>query len=204
MEETLARVVQITIAISVAFGVVLWFSLVVWAYRDIVRRTDSALVQIFSTVLVILGFVPGAIVYLLLRPNETLAERYQREVESTFLEHEMSSAPVCPECETLIRDEYQFCPNCGLELRQACPSCGRLAEIDWQVCAFCGVDLDQPARQRDGASPIYANSPSDVNASEWEVELEPTGQTQDSGDLQHKDFDWETVARSEHQGKRQP
>lgn len=197
MEETLARVVQITIAISVAFGVVLWFSLVVWAYRDIVRRTDSALVQIFSTVLVILGFVPGAIVYLLLRPNETLTERYQREVESTFLEHEMSSAPVCPECDTLIRDEYQFCPNCGLELRQSCPSCGRLAEVDWQVCAFCGVDLEQHA----SASPGYDGARANVNASEWEVELEPTGQAQDTGDLPRKDFDWETVARSEHQGK---
>lgn len=200
MEETLARVVQITIAILVAFGVVLWFSLVVWAYRDVVRRTESALVQIFSTVLVILGFVPGAIVYLLLRPSETLEERYQREVESSFLEHELSTTPLCPECDTPIRDEYRFCPTCGLELRCNCPSCGRLAEIDWQVCAFCGIDLTRASRR---SVPDAASQPETTGeVSEWEVELEANPSPNDTGELPEREFDWETVARSEQSARK--
>jgi F0F1-type ATP synthase membrane subunit c/vacuolar-type H+-ATPase subunit K/RNA polymerase subunit RPABC4/transcription elongation factor Spt4 len=139
VEENLARILQFTLALLAAFGVALWFGLAVWAYRDITARTSNAVAQIFATLLVALGFVPGAVVYLLLRPRETLADSAQRSIEEEYLAQELASAPACPTCGTHIRDEFLFCSECGTALRRNCQACGRLVDLDWKMCPFCGV-----------------------------------------------------------------
>ena len=139
MEENLARIFQFTIAIAAAFSVALWFGLAVWAYRDIAARTNNPIAQVFATLLVVLGFVPGAVVYLLLRPRETLAEGEQRVIEEEYLAQELASVPLCPTCAAHIRDEFLFCAECGTALRRNCHGCGRLVDLDWKMCPYCGV-----------------------------------------------------------------
>lgn len=191
MEETIARLFQFTAAISVAFMVALWFALAVWTYRDINRRSQVASVQIFSTLLAVLGFLPGVVVYLLMRPRETLDERYQREVEEAYLERELNSQPACPNCSSAVDREFQYCPSCGETLKHGCPNCGRLVEIGWRVCAHCGESLrDRSAR-----------SGTDQDSSEWEVNLnEPVTASPDGAKSTSRTFDWETAARSENRG----
>lgn len=191
MEETLARLFQLTAAFSVAFLVALWFALAVWTFRDITRRTNSATVQIFSTLLGLLGFLPGVVVYLLMRPRETLAESYQREVEEAYLEQELASQPACPTCDTPIDREFQFCPSCGTTLKHGCPNCGRLVEMGWRICAHCGENLGSRG----------SRSRQDSESAEWEVNLnDPAPSTGDEAAPASRGFDWETAARSENQG----
>lgn len=125
---------------TVAFGIALWFAMAVWTYRDISTRSENPMVQIFSTLVVVLGFLPGLVIYLLLRPRETLEASYQRAIEEDYLAQELNSTPMCPTCGRIIRDEFIFCPSCGTEMRQACHSCGRLVDADWIVCAYCGAE----------------------------------------------------------------
>lgn len=151
MEENLARILQFTLALLAAFGVALWFGLAVWAYRDITARTSNVIAQVFATLLVALGFVPGAVVYLLLRPRETLADAEQRTIEEEYLAQELAGVPACPTCGNHIRDEFLFCSECGTALRRNCHACGRLVDLDWKMCPFCGVPQPDWAAERQPA-----------------------------------------------------
>lgn len=138
MEDTLARLLQVAIAFTVAFGAALWFALIVWTYRDITTRTRSTIAQIASTLLAVLLFVPGVVVYLLLRPRETLREQQDRAVEDEVLFRELDSGQQCSGCGGALRDDFVFCPRCGTQARDACTACRRLIELSWAVCPFCG------------------------------------------------------------------
>lgn len=138
MEETIARLVQGFIAFGLAYTVALWVALVLWTWRDIAARSDSALVQIVSTLVVALFFAPGAVIYLMLRPRETLDEAYQRSVAEEYLIQDLEEFPACPACRRPIRDDYVFCPHCRVELRRPCAGCGRLIDLRWDACAYCG------------------------------------------------------------------
>lgn len=138
MEDTLARLLQIAIAFLLAFSAALWFALIVWTYRDITTRTRSTVAQIASTLLAVVLFVPGVVVYLLLRPRETLREQQDRAVEDEVLFRELDTGQQCAGCGGALRDDFVFCPRCGAQARDACQSCRRLIEISWAVCPFCG------------------------------------------------------------------
>lgn len=45
MPENLERILQITIALVGAYITAFWFTLVVWTFRDIQKRTRDVLVQ---------------------------------------------------------------------------------------------------------------------------------------------------------------
>lgn len=193
MEESIARVFQVGVAIAAAFSVALWFALSVWTYRDITQRSENMLVQIFSTLVVVVGFIPGVLIYLLLRPKDTLEERYQRAIEEDYLEQELNSLPLCPTCRLGIRDEYIFCPRCGSVLRRTCTKCGRLVDSDWVLCAYCGTDLPERAgKDADSADviPVPAASNPDrgriVSVPTWEIDMEddiPGSAGGDTGEL---------------------
>ncbi len=64
----------------------LWLALVIWVARDIVNRSNNLLVQVFYILLNLLFPVFGLILYLVLRPQRTLLEKYYDEVEHEFFE----------------------------------------------------------------------------------------------------------------------
>ena len=176
MEETFARALQFIVAGFAAFGVALWFALAVWTYRDIEQRSSNVAVQVLATLVVVLGFIPGAVIYLLLRPRETASDRYQREVEESYLAQELAATEGCPRCGRFVDDEFIFCPDCGSTLRRTCPSCGRFAGSDWSVCAYCRHDLrhrrSAVPNGRRSESPASAASRRYPNTDDWEIDLE--------------------------------
>lgn len=139
MEEVLARVLQLFVALTGAYALALWFALIVWTYRDITSRTTNAVTQIFSTLVVVLFFVPGAIIYLILRPRETLDDAFQRTMEEEYLLQDLDDFPVCPSCRRSVRDDFMYCPHCRTELRLPCIGCHRLVDVRWESCPYCGV-----------------------------------------------------------------
>ena len=56
-----------------AFIITFWLSLIFWAYRDIRKRTGDRLMQMLAVIIVTILFLPGVLVYLILRPHEEIA-----------------------------------------------------------------------------------------------------------------------------------
>jgi len=122
-----------------AFLAALWISLVVWTYRDIRTRARDPLVQTLATLLVAVLNLPGVLVYLILRPQRTLDEDYQKTLEEEALLQALEDLPLCPGCERRVKDEWQVCPNCHTKLKKNCENCDRLMELPWNICPYCGT-----------------------------------------------------------------
>jgi RNA polymerase subunit RPABC4/transcription elongation factor Spt4 len=144
LEEVIARVLQLFLALTGAYALALWFALVVWTYRDITARSNNMATHIFSTLVVVLFFVPGAIIYLILRPRETLDEVFQRTMEEEYLLQDLDDFPVCPSCRRAVRDDFLYCPHCRSQLRHACVACHRLVDVRWDACPYCAAPQFEP------------------------------------------------------------
>ena len=138
-ETLIARGLQILVALGGAYLVATWFVLAVWTFRDIESRSRSVVTQVFSTLLVVLFWVPGWLLYRLLRPKETLDEAYQRSLEEEYLLNDLQELPLCPSCNHFVDDEWRLCPHCNTQLREDCSNCGRLIDLKWDVCPYCGT-----------------------------------------------------------------
>jgi len=154
--ETAARGAQFLLAIGIAYVIALWFALVAWTFRDIESRSRSVFTQVFSTLLVVLFFVPGLMLYLILRPKETLDQAFQRALEEEYLLQDLDDLPLCPGCQRAVDPEFVLCPHCQTGLRGPCPSCSRLVDLRWEVCPYCAVPVDRTALQDapDGAETV--------------------------------------------------
>ena len=96
--ETIFQSATVLVALAGAYVVAFWFVLIVWTYRDIESRSASVVTQVFSTLLVVLFFVPGVLLYLILRPKETLDQAFQRSLEEEYLLQDLEELPLCPSC----------------------------------------------------------------------------------------------------------
>lgn len=132
-----------------AFIAALWIALVIWTYRDIRSRARDPLVQILSALLVAVLNLPGVLVYIILRPQRTLEEEYQRTLEEEALLQTLEDLPLCPGCERRVRDGWQVCPNCHTKLKKPCNKCSKLMELPWNLCPYCGTPA--PGVRRENA-----------------------------------------------------
>jgi RNA polymerase subunit RPABC4/transcription elongation factor Spt4 len=121
-----------------AFLAALWLSVIIWTYRDIKSRARDTLVYILATLVVALLSLPGLLIYLVLRPQYTLEEEYQRSLEEEALLQAVENKALCPGCERNIKEEWQVCPNCHTRLKKPCLHCGKLMDLPWNVCPYCG------------------------------------------------------------------
>src|SRR5215475_2428379 len=83
--QTLSNLLGVVIGYVVTFLIVFWISLVVWTFRDVRSRTQDFLTQILATLLVAVFFVCGLFIYMILRPRQTMAEVYERQLEEESL-----------------------------------------------------------------------------------------------------------------------
>ncbi len=120
--------------------------LTIWAFRDIRSRTRDPFAQVLATVLVGVVPVAGILVYLMLRPKETLSEAYVRALEEEALLSSIENQEFCPTCGRRVDADMQWCPSCHAKLRNACGNCGRAVHLSWDLCPYCGVGLtpEQP------------------------------------------------------------
>ncbi len=139
--NTLQGFVGPLIGCTVAFVVIFWLSLLIWTYRDIRSRTQDTLTQILSTALVFVFFVGGLFIYMILRPRQTLAEIYERQLEEESLLAEMTERQTCSNCHARIESDFQVCPSCSQKLKRPCPKCERLLELRWTFCPYCATNV---------------------------------------------------------------
>lgn len=121
-----------------AYAVLLWAASVLWAYRDIRRRTEDVSVQVLAVGIVLLLPFLGIPLHLILRPPQTLAEKYERTLEEEFLRRDLEEQFVCPECQRPIEPDYLFCPHCHTQLRRRCDACQKVVDLTWRICPYCG------------------------------------------------------------------
>lgn len=122
-----------------AFIAALWLSLIIWTYRDIRQRARDPLARILAVLVVAVLFLPGILIYLILRPPRTLEDEYQHTLEEEALLQSIEESTLCPGCGRRIKDNWTVCPNCHTKLRKACHQCGKLMELPWNLCPFCGT-----------------------------------------------------------------
>ncbi len=139
--DTLNKVLGIVIGFLVAFVVIFWISLIIWTFRDIRSRTQDLLSQILATLLVAVFFIGGLFIYMILRPRQTLAEIYERQLEEESLLAEMTERSTCTNCHARVESDFQICPSCGQKIKRPCPKCERLLELRWTFCPYCATNL---------------------------------------------------------------
>lgn len=133
---------------SAAFLAALWLSLVFWTYRDIKARARDPLARILAVLVVAVLFLPGIVIYWILRPRYTLEEEYQMTLEEEALLQSIEETPTCPGCGRHIKESWIICPNCHTKLRKVCLHCGKLMELPWNLCPYCGTPAPGMRRER--------------------------------------------------------
>ncbi len=151
-----------------AFLAALWLSLVIWTYRDIRRRARDPLARILAVIVVAALFLPGIVVYLILRPPRTLEEEYQHTLEEEALLQAIEDAALCPGCGRRVKDNWLVCPNCHTKLKKNCHQCGKLMDLPWNLCPYCGTPA--PGMRREGLTLDDALRPIPVEEEELETE----------------------------------
>ncbi len=143
--QTLQGLLGPLVGCTIAFLLVFYLSLIIWTFRDIRSRTQDFLLQILATVLVVLFNIGGLFVYLILRPHQTLAEIYERQLEEESLLAEMTERQTCSNCHARVESDFQVCPSCGQKLKRSCPKCERLLELRWTFCPYCASNVASTA-----------------------------------------------------------
>jgi RNA polymerase subunit RPABC4/transcription elongation factor Spt4 len=136
---TLSSLVYILSGFGIAFIVALWLGLVIWTYRDIRSRARDRLARILAVLIVALLFLPGLIIYFILRPSKTIEEEYQHTLEEEALLQSIEDNPVCPGCGRKTQSDWIVCPNCHTRLKKPCHHCQRLLELSWNLCPYCAT-----------------------------------------------------------------
>ena len=148
----LKQLTTFAVGFSAAFIAALWLSLIFWTNRDIRKRSRDRALRILAVVVVTVFFLPGFLIYLVLRPGRTLEEEYQRSLEEEALLQAIEGAALCPGCERHVQPDWIVCPGCGTVLKKTCLSCGHLIDLPWNICPYCatavpGMPLEEPENE---------------------------------------------------------
>ena len=153
-----------------AFFAALWLSLIIWTYRDIRSRARDTLSRIFAVLVVAVLFIPGSVIYLILRPPRTLEEDYQHTLEEEALLQSIEESTLCPGCSRRIKDNWIICPHCHTKLKKNCYQCGKLMELPWNLCPYCATPA--PGMRRENLTLDEALRPIVVETEETEAPAE--------------------------------
>ena len=103
--------------------------------------------RILAVLVVALLFLPGIVVYLIMRPARTLEDEYQQSLEEEALLQSIEDAQLCPGCGRRVKENWMVCPNCHTKLKN-CHQCGKLMELPWNLCPYRGTPA--PGMRREG------------------------------------------------------
>ena len=141
---------------SLILGVIIilfWLVIIGWVWIDSGERTSKTSIRVVYLFLVIFLNIPGLIIYLIVRPSETIEQIYWADLERRYLKYETAELGDCPKCGHQLLPGYVHCSNCGNEIKRKCPNCGVLINKDHKFCENCGTQL----RERAIAEEQYPN-----------------------------------------------
>ncbi len=144
----LGRILQVGAVFLGAYLLAIWISMIIWTFRDIRARSRDIFLQFLAVAFVMIFNIAGLLLYFILRPRETLAEKYERELAEEAMLQDIEERQVCPVCHHKIMAEYLVCPNCHTKLHKKCENCGRVLNLKWNVCPYCSEPQAVPAPPR--------------------------------------------------------
>lgn len=166
LSNTIATLIGIFVALLGAFLFAFWIAMGIWTFNDIRSRTRDWLAIVLASLLVLVFPLLGLVLYMMIRPRETLADVFDRALEEESLLRELESTLSCHRCGMPVRDNWNFCSNCHSQLRYACSNCGKAMRDEWDICVNCGADQTEQettttggrtnSRDRTAASPAPA------------------------------------------------
>ena len=167
-DSTLSQLILYATMATGAVLAALWMGIVLWTLRDMRARSRDVLAQWAATAMVAVLNVFGLIIYLMLRPRETLAEAYERSLEEEALLQGIEDKPMCPGCGRPANSLWQICPHCHTRLKKPCINCNQLLDLPWTLCPYCATPQggDTDVRQKRRRSKEQVNTSSGV---EYEV-----------------------------------
>ncbi len=129
--------------------VIFWLVIIGWVWVDSGERTSKKGLRFGYLFLVIVLNIPGLIIYLIIRPSETIEEIYWADLERRYLKYETSELGDCPKCGSQLYPGYVFCTDCGFRIKVRCPKCNVLVDKDHKYCEFCGFQIRERAVTQD-------------------------------------------------------
>lgn len=168
----LKQLTTFAVGFSAAFLAALWLSLIFWTNRDIRKRSRDRVLRIIAVVVVTVFFLPGFLIYLVLRPGHTLEEEYQRALEEEALLQAIEGAALCPGCERHLQPDWIVCPGCGTVLKKTCESCGRLIELPWNICPYCTAIVPGMPVEISDTESVLEQGQFDEDETDVEIEIE--------------------------------
>ena len=162
--NTIGMILELFVAGTTALLVAFWIGLVVWTFRDIRSRTRDVFAWFLATVLVLILGPIGWLLYFLLRPRETLAQVYDRQLEEEALLRDITARRACPKCQTVTEPDWLLCPICATELRRTCAFCGKPLELNWVICPYCASKAGQSKASGNGRTDQPALFPEQADA----------------------------------------
>jgi uncharacterized membrane protein (DUF485 family) len=143
--------------LCLVFYVVFVCALMFWIWRDAKRR---GAMSFFWAVAVIPFSVLTWMIYMIVRPPETLDELQERDIEIAAREAELAMyGSTCPNCFKPVQSDYLICPTCMKKLKKPCGSCGRAIKTSYSVCPYCKAK--QSPVEADGHLPERPAWPTD-------------------------------------------
>jgi RNA polymerase subunit RPABC4/transcription elongation factor Spt4 len=168
------KVALVAAILLIAYVITLWISTVMWTYRDIQARTSDRSVHAICAFLVAVFNIPGLALYLMLRPQQTLSDRFDRQLEVEAFMHDMRDKPSCPSCRRSVDEAFLACPYCRTTLRSACEDCGTALDRNWVICPYCMTDRGAAREpERRPATPAAAQS----RGRQWRQNVQPKPST---------------------------
>jgi len=165
----LKQLTMIGTGFAAAFLAALWLSLIFWTFRDIRSRSRDPLMRVLAVIVAALLFLPGILVYLVLRPPRTLEEEYQHALEEEALLQSIEEASLCPGCNHHVHADWIACPNCHTVLKKTCTSCGKSLQLSWNLCPYCATPV--PGASKEAASePTFSDPKEETPGSFSDIE----------------------------------
>lgn len=114
-----------------------WIVVVGWVWVDSGERSTNTASRVLSVILVGLLNILGLIIYMLLRPRQTIQELYWLDLERRYLKYETNELGDCPNCSTSLQPGFNVCPNCGYQIKKQCSRCNVWVDKSYAYCPFC-------------------------------------------------------------------
>jgi hypothetical protein len=132
-------IITVVAIYSIVIVAACWLAMVVWTYRDMRSRSRDTLAHLGVALMVAVLLLPGLLIYIFLRPRETLGDAYERSLEEEALLQEIEEKPTCPGCGQRVQENWQACPHCYTRLKKPCIKCHQMLELSWQLCPHCAT-----------------------------------------------------------------
>ncbi len=123
--------------------IVFWIVVLYWVWLDSGERTSNKTVKFSYVLLVAVLNIVGLIIYLIIRPTQTIEEIYWSDLERRYLKYETAELGDCTKCGRQLFPGFNFCPHCRETIKIKCPNCRVNIDKRSKFCPFCGTLIEQ-------------------------------------------------------------